>query len=151
MSSTLGRQFEVLHALDEVDRTALEASSSSSWLSSAAQTVLTASSAQRLVLMVPPADGGGGSWQMLNLSRGSHDATPMRGIDQPLVARLRPSELGHSGEEITNTICSLGLADAASHWILFPLWHKDENQGAVAVGFRPGSPSERRSAGSCVG
>ncbi len=138
MSSTLGRQFEVLHALDEVDRSALEASSSASLMSSAAHTLLTAASTDRLVLTVPPAEGGNGSWQQLDLVRGSQGTTPLRPIDQPLVVRLRPTDLGHDGEDVSDAIGSLGLPDAAScRWILFPLWHHDENQGAVAVGVHP--------------
>jgi putative nucleotidyltransferase with HDIG domain len=148
MSSTLGRQFGVLHALDAVDLLALEASNASSLVSSAARTLLAFTATDRLAMAVPAPDGGSASWQVWDFSGGGEGTTLLRHVDEPVVARLRPNELGHDGDDIADAINALGIVDAASwRWVLFPLWHNDENQGTVAVGFRPGRTvgrSERR-------
>lgn len=147
MSSTLGRQFDMLRALDEVDRKALDASSSLSLMRSAAQTLLTAASSDRLVLAAPQPDGPQAEWQVVELLRDSPDSPLIRLVDRPKLSSFPPAEGGHNGSDASAILRSLGLADSTAHWVLYPLWHNDQSQGVVALSFPHGrtpAMTERR-------
>lgn len=148
MSSTLGRQFDVLYALDEVDRRALQASSPSSLISSAGELLLGMASTDRIVLAVPPAEGGGDGWNCFDLSRGGAAATFCRPVSRRVVGRWKATDAGHDGAQAVDLISTLGLeADASRRWIFYPLWHHEENQGVVGLRYREDNgpeASERR-------
>ncbi|MFN8571054.1 MAG: HD domain-containing protein [Gemmatimonadaceae bacterium] len=135
MSSSLGRQVKLWRAMDDVDRRALEATDLTALISSAASTLTTAGACRRAVVALRAAAGS--AWDLVDLDTTSDIATTARRIDAgdaPPV--LRAADTGHDGPDVRRTLTALGIDPGhLGPWILFPLWHREEYQGTVLLGF----------------